>query len=68
MELVVTEIKCVSTCRRFLNQPFRVRLLQLELKSNEAIPKNSYNYYDNKSGFRKNIYHKNNKARNLSLL
>ena len=39
--LVVTGIKCVSTCRRFLNQSLLVRLLELGFKSKEAIPKNS---------------------------
>ena len=46
MGLVVTGIKCVTTCRRFLYQPLRVRLLELGPKSNEAIPKNSSQVFD----------------------
>ena len=62
MELVVTGIKCVSTCRRFLNQPSRVRLRELGPKLNRNLEKKNHNYFV-KNYALEGLHRKNNKAR-----
>ena len=46
MGLVVTGIKYVSTCRRFLNQLLRVRFLELGPKSKRRSRRIYHNYFD----------------------